>query len=401
MFWSQRFEQFVATLSQGSSLPLALHLWNGERYAFSPEPTVTLTLPSQSSLMYFWQPSLHKLGEAYVEGHLHIDGPPHDIFKVGVELASRFLKPTKRLRQLRPALRHRREQDAEAIRYHYDVSNAFYRLWLDRNMVYSCAYFEDGEETLDEAQEKKLDHILRKIQLKPGETLLDIGCGWGALILRAARDYGAKATGITLSEQQFELTQQRIHAAGLQHRCKVLLCDYRDMEGRFDKITSVGMFEHVGLKNLPAYFGKIHSLLKEGGLVLNHGITSSDLDGGDTPYGSADFIDRYVFPHGELPHVSLAMREMAGAGLEVVDAESLRRHYAKTLTIWAERFEANADQVRAIAGEKRYRIWRLYLAGCAWAFRNDWVSIYQLLGCKAGGPEQNPLPMSRGYQYES
>jgi cyclopropane-fatty-acyl-phospholipid synthase len=296
--------------------------------------------------------------------------------------------------------RHTKKGDRDAIQYHYDVSNDFYSLWLDRNMVYSCAYFRRESDTLELAQEQKLDHILNKLMVRPGERFLDIGCGWGALILRAARKYGAKATGVTLSRNQFEFTSRRIREEGLEGRCEVRLQDYRDIpdEGTYDKIASVGMFEHVGLKHLGGYFSKVRSLLAENGLVMNHGITASDPDNSWVGLGAGEFINRYVFPHGELPHLSLVLREMALAGFEIADVESLRRHYARTCLEWAKGLEANRERAIASAGEKRFRIWQIYLAGCAHGFANEWMNIYQVLARKEGG-SVNPLPLTREYMY--
>ncbi|SAL85518.1 cyclopropane-fatty-acyl-phospholipid synthase [Caballeronia arvi] len=213
-------------------------------------------------------------------------------------------------------------------------------------MVYSCAYFENGDEDIDTAQLKKIDHILTKIQVQPGHTLLDIGCGWGALVIRAAQKFGGKCVGVTLSENQFELATERVKTAGLKDKIEIRLQDYRDIPGQFDRITSVGMCERVGCKNLPAYFGKIHELLVDDGIAMNHGITSSDADSGETSFGGGEFIDKYVFPDGELPHIRVALESMQRDGLEAIDVESLRRHYAHTLSIWAERFEANAEQAK-------------------------------------------------------
>jgi cyclopropane-fatty-acyl-phospholipid synthase len=297
--------------------------------------------------------------------------------------------------------RHSKASDRRAIRYHYDVSNDFYSLFLDRRMVYSCAYYRSETDSLERAQEQKLDHILNKLMLRPGESFLDIGCGWGALIIRAAGKYGARARGVTLSENQFEYVRDLIRAQGLQDRCTVELRDYRDLPETepFDKIASVGMFEHVGLKQLPRYFAKMYALLKDGGLALNHGITSSDVDSRETEGGAGAFIDRYVFPDGELPHIALALREMAAAGFEVADVESLRRHYARTCHEWADRLEANRERAIAIAGERRFRIWEIYLAGCAYAFAEGWINIYQALACKAGAGHSIPLPLTRDYMY--
>ncbi|MEI7463780.1 MAG: cyclopropane-fatty-acyl-phospholipid synthase family protein [Burkholderiales bacterium] len=233
--------------------------------------------------------------------------------------------------------------------------------------------------------------------LQPDERLLDIGCGWGALAMRAARERGASVVGVTLSKSQFDLARERVKAAGLANKVEICLQDYRDVEGVFDKITSVGMFEHVGLANLPAYFARMRSLLRDGGLALNHGITSTDPDSAESPYGAGEFIDEYVFPHGELPHVSLVLREMEAAGLETLDVENLRRHYARTLSCWSANYEANAVAVRALVDETTWRVWRIYLAGCAHAFRQNWAAIHQVLVCKAGAQSMNRTPMTRDY----
>jgi len=239
--------------------------------------------------------------------------------------------------------------------------------------------------------------------LQPGERLLDIGCGWGALAIRAAQKYGARAVGVTLSKNQCTLARERVEQAGLTGQIEIRLQDYRDIhpqDGVFDKITSIGMFEHVGLNHLAAYFLKITSLLRDGGLVLNHGITSTDPGSGSTPLGAAQFITKYVFPNGELPHISLALKDMQIAGLEALDVECLRRHYARTLSLWAQNYESNTDAIRGIVDETTFRVWRIYLAGCSHAFSQSWVSVYQILACKAGTHEQlNPMPWSRGYMY--
>ena len=400
MLLESRVRKIIAELSGKVQLPLALELWNGERYDLSPSPTVTLRVPSAGALRYLIKPDLAKLGEAYVEGHLEIRGSIADALRAAEGLA-RNLGEGKggKLPLMRRS--HSKQRDARAIQYHYDVSNEFYALWLDRNMVYSCAYFKTGDEDIHTAQEQKLDHICRKLRLRPGERLLDIGCGWGGLVRWAAKNYGVDATGITLSRNQHALASERIKADGIADRCRVLLQDYRDVPGTgvYDKISSVGMFEHVGLKNLPLYFGVIRRLLKDGGIAMNHGITSVDPDSRTVGLGGGDFVEKYVFPHGELPHASLALREMSAAGLEVMDVETLRLHYAKTLWHWSERLEANLERAREYAGEKRLRIWRAYLAGCAHAFEQRWVSIHQMLAVKSDNPSTNPLPWSRDWIY--
>ncbi len=334
-----------------------------------------------------------------MEGHIRVEGSIHEVFRVAENLARRVASRARS--GFHWFQSHSRSLDRKAIEYHYDVSNEFFSLFLDRDMVYSCAYYRHENDSLETAQRQKLDHILNKLMLRPGERFLDIGCGWGSLIVRAAKQYGAFATGITLSRNQFDLARERIRAEGLQDRCVVELCDYRDLPGTavYDKIASVGMFEHVGLKNLAGYFRRIHCLLKPEGLVLNHGITTSDIDSRWVGLGAGEFIDRYVFPDGELPHVALVLKEMSAAGLEVTDVESLRRHYAHTCREWTNRLESNVDRAIAIAGAKRARIWQIYLAGCTYGFAKGWMNLYQVLGCKSENTEAKPLPLTRDYIY--
>ncbi len=399
MFLENHFARVIDRVRANALIPLRLELWNGHRFDLSPEPTVTVAVPNLAALRYFISPDLNKLGEAFVEGHIRVEGSIHDVFRVAEGL-TRSGAATMRAGFHR-VTRHSRDRDRKAIEHHYDIANDFYAQFLDANMVYSCAYYRSENESLETAQVRKLDHILNKLMLKPGERLLDIGCGWGALIARAAQRYGAIATGITLSRNQFEYARERIRAEGLQGRCVVELCDYRDVPGAgvYDKIASVGMFEHVGLKNLPTYFGKIRTLLKPEGLVLNHGITTSNADSRWMGLGAGEFIERYVFPDGELPHVSLVLKEMGGTGLEVTDVESLRRHYARTCHEWASRLESNRNRAIDIAGEKRLRIWQIYLAGCAFGFAKGWMNVYQVLGCKAENTDARPLPLTREYMY--
>jgi cyclopropane-fatty-acyl-phospholipid synthase len=385
-------------------LPLRVELWNGDRVDLSHEqPRVKIRVPGPGALRYLLSPSLGSLGEAYVEGALEIEGRAADMIQIGSALASTSGKPPRAgggvLSRFIPGLgTHTRERDAEAIRYHYDVSNAFYGLFLDPAMVYSCAYFENGDEDLATAQQKKIDHILTKIGVRPGHRLLDIGCGWGALVLRAAQRFGARCVGVTLSERQAELARERVAQAGLSDRVEIRLQDYRDVDGEFDRITSVGMFEHVGLQHLTEYFGRIERLLAPDGVVMNHGITTSDVDQRNSPYGSGNFIDRYVFPHGELAHLSTVIRTMQEGGLEVRDVENLRRHYARTCALWTENFENNAAHLRQVADPKTFRIWHVYLAGCAYAFANDWISLYQIV-CGKTGRDPAGIPWSRRYMY--
>jgi cyclopropane-fatty-acyl-phospholipid synthase len=401
VFWEKKLENWVNDIRHRASLPLRLELWNGQRFDFGTNtaPEVTVRIPHVSALSYLLTPSLANLGEAYVEGKIEVEGKIKEVIAVGNALAANSLKADGKFSRITRTFRHNKEKDAEAIRYHYDVSNDFYQLWLDRNMVYSCAYFENGDEDLAAAQLKKIDHILTKIQIRANHTLLDIGCGWGALILRAAQKFGAKCTGITLSENQYALAKERVAQAGLEDKIEIRLQDYRDIKGRFDRITSVGMFEHVGLNNLPMYFSRIRSLLADDGIAMNHGITTTDINNGEAPYGGGEFIDKYVFPHGELPHIGLVLKTMQEGGLEVFDVENLRRHYAKTCGIWADNLEAHADEVRKAVGDRRFRIWRIYLAGSSYGFERDWISLYQVV-CRKAGRSASTLPWSRDYIYQ-
>ena len=383
------------------SAPVNIRLWNWRLIQAPGSPPVTLTVKSASALAQLANPALGKLARSFVEGEIDIEGPMRETLRAGEALVSGQNSVYGALSPAWKWWRHNRQADRRNIQRHYDVGNDFYGLWLDRNRVYSCAYFKSFDDTLDAAQEQKLDHICRKLLLRPGERLLDIGCGWGGLILWAVRNYGVKALGITLSEGQHAYATERIRELGLQDRCEVRLLDYRDVpeDQPFDKISSVGMFEHVGRHNLPVYFAKIDRLLKPGGLVMNHGITTNSLDNAQLGGGIGEFVEDYVFPGGELMHVSYVMQEMARHGLEVWDAECLRPHYARTLWHWVERLEVSKDAARAMVGEKALRIWLIYMAGSAHAFSRSWISIYQLLGVKTHRDGSQPMPPTRAHLY--
>ncbi len=395
MFWQRHLEKFATRLRR-HDIPAIVRLWNGTEVALGNAPVVTLRIRNLTALRHLLDPSLASLGRAYVEGDIDVEGRATDIVDVAARLSEHGPEAGKGLRRSVRMVRHTREIDASAIAYHYDVSNEFYAHWLDAQMVYSCAYFRTPEDSLETAQVQKIDHVLRKLRVRPGDRLLDVGCGWGALAIHAAERFGARALGITLSRNQYEYARERIAAAGLGGHCEVRLEDYRDVAGKYDRIASIGMFEHVGLKNLRGYFTRINELLADDGTFLNHGITSTDPDSAETPWGGGEFIERYVFPHGELPHIGLALKEMSAGGLEPVDAESLRRHYALTLQHWARRFEEAGEELAVIAGDKRYRIWRVFLAASADGFANHRMSLYQVLAVKAGA---GVLPLTRDYMY--
>ncbi len=368
---------------------------------------MTLTIRSPAVVRSFVTGRIDKLGDAYAAGDLLVDGTVQDILQIGILLAERFgrisrlaaiVRPLQRLR-----FRHSRTNDAVAITHHYDVSNDFYRLWLDESMSYSCAYFVTGTEDIDHAQEQKIDHICRKLNLRPDDTILDIGCGWGGLVRRAASRYGVKAVGVTNSPTQYRFASDRVAADGLGDSVEIRLEDYRDIPGEavFDKIVSVGMYEHVGLSNLPVYFGTIKRLLKPGGALLNHGIIATDPEGRSQGPPGGEFIDRHVFPGGELPNLPRVFREVMRSGLEPVDVEDLRPHYARTLLLWVRRLEANAERAAEVAGAARYRVWRIYLAGMALAFDRGWLSVAQTLAYKPCVDHPAPRPWTRRYQYEA
>lgn len=303
--------------------------------------------------------------------------------------------PALREARLRGAV-HSRERDRAAIGFHYDQPLEFYRSFLDPRLVYSCAYYPDDARSLEEAQLAKLDHTLRKLRLRPGESLLDIGCGWGALVIRAAENYGVRALGITLSTSQYEEGNRRIRDAGLSDRARIELRDYRDVRSEsFDKIASIGMFEHVGRSRLPEYFRCAYRALRPGGLFLNHGIATEHREGRHPP----SFMERFVFPDGELVRIGEALETAQDAGFEVRDVENLREHYARTLRAWVSNLERNREAAVAAAGEQSYRVWRLYMAGSAQGFRTRRIAIYQSLLARPREDGSVDIPLTRADLY--
>jgi cyclopropane-fatty-acyl-phospholipid synthase len=387
---------------QRIKLPVAIKLWNNRTLVGTTPPRVTISLNSPQTLSLFLRPDISRFAEYYVQKKIDLEGNVRDIVSMVAPLLDIHGRVESKFGALTHFFRHTRSRDKQAIQFHYDVSDDFYALWLDKLRVYSCAYFKTEHDTLDLAQEQKLDLICRKLAIKPDERVLDIGCGWGGMIFWAAEKYGAQCVGITLSKNQYEFVQQEINTRGLENKVEVRLQDYRDMleENHFDKIISVGMVEHVGTHNLKEYFNKINELLKHGGLLLNHGVTSSTFDNDRIDGGGADFIQRYVFPDGELAHVSKVLETMGREKLECLDVENLRPHYAKTLWHWVERLEANQEQARALVGEEKYRIWRAYMAGFAYAFEQGWDAIYQVVAAKPMEDGSVPTyPFTRDYMY--
>ena len=404
-----RLRDAVERVFHGYTGSLGLRLWNGIVISLGRDsPVATIVIHSATIFRELvLRPDLLRLAEAYFFGKIDVEGDLHALLAQRDHLPSLTLSMRERFALLAAALFYTNEStrtraprplvrwpkplwarlsrkpskalNREAIAFHYDVSNDFYRLWLDEQMVYSCAYFHDPSQSLDQAQCNKLDLICRKLRLKAGERLLDIGCGWGALICWAAQRYGVRAHGITLSQQQYEYTQSRIRELGIEGQVTVELRDYRDLpeDAVFDKVSSIGMFEHVGLKNLPIYFRAVCRVLKPGGLFLNHGITN-DEEGRPNTIGT-EFIQRYVFPDSELDSVSNVQRVMERTGFEICDVEALRSHYALTLRRWVSQLEAHHNKALVHVGEATYRVWLLYMAACAAQFERGSIGVYQIL----------------------
>lgn len=396
--------RFKSGLDRRPELSLSIRFRNGETLRFGECEHVRLSLNSIRAAATLFKPTLGKFARYYVEGEIDLDGDIQEILNLGEKICADGKYVAHRANSgIHPWkwLRHTRARSRKNISYHYDVSNDFYALWLDHKRVYSCAYFRHPEDTLEAAQEAKLDHICKKLMLQPGESFLDIGCGWGGLILWAAQNYGVHAVGITLSRNQHDYVCQHIKACGLEGRAEVRLMDYRDVSSdrQFDKIASVGMFEHVGRGNLDGYFNKIYNLLKPGGLVMNHGITAAGLVTGGLGNGISKFIEDYVFPGGELVHVSRVIESLSRNGLECLDAENLRPHYARTLWHWVQRLEAHSSEAKSLIGEQKYRIWRIYMAGSAHAFERGWMGIVQILAGKPLTDGSVLYPFTREHIY--
>jgi cyclopropane-fatty-acyl-phospholipid synthase len=422
----------------------AVRYWSGPEEAGGGKnpPRFTLILRHPAALIRMLLPPTEmRIAEAFLRDDFEIEGDLEAAAGLAAPLAERLRSPGRLLRlalllvrlprgdgavgeasqpgdatrhwrpwrRVAAGRRHTRVRDSQAIKHHYDVGNDFYSLWLDDDLAYSCGYFPTGNEDLAQAQEAKFELICRKLRLRPGERLLDIGCGWGGLIRYAVRRYGVTALGITLSEAQAALARERIARDGLDDRCTVEVRDYRDLprDLTFDKVASVGMFEHVGRARLDAYFAEAMRLTRPGGLFLNHGIISLDdaraRQGAAVPlrrlWGMGRFMDRYVFPDGELVSLATVVAGAEAAGFETRDVESLREHYAETLRLWVRRLERRSSEARALVGEKTYRVWRLYMAASAHAFRTARIGIAQVLLARPTADGACCLPRTRADLY--
>jgi cyclopropane-fatty-acyl-phospholipid synthase len=415
-------EQILAGLSAGYGGNFEVRLWNGEVWQPGTGPArFTIVLQHPGALRAMFRPinGAVAFGEAYIFDDFDIEG---DIVAFTewlrhlVERGERrglgdklrlFRKLRKLPKQSRPRDSsqagdpsrgdHSLARDRAAIAYTYNVPGEVYQLFLDKNLQYTCGYFAHADEDLDAAQERKMDYICRKLRLKPGERFLDVGCGWGGLLIHAAKNYGVEAVGVTLSEAQAKWAERDIAAAGLTGRARVELADFRQFNApaAFDKATSVGMGEHVGHKNLPALFQKVYECLRPGGAYLHHTI---NLRPGARPPRWTAFSHKYVFPNGEMQSPVFVLSTAAEAGFELRDFENLREHYVYTLDNWVRRLEANRDRVVELAGEVRYRIFRLYMAGATIGFRNGTYNLTQSLVVKPEGGRAG-LPLTRADLY--
>lgn len=413
--------QLLDTLFPGqASDEVGVRLWDGTLWPDEHPRKATIVLKHPGALRAMFFPGNEiGLAEAYLYDDFDIEGNIEGVFALAddlVEVSSNLLTqlrvgrlllrlPSGDSRQQSdrgPAWlsgqRHSIDRDRQAVTYHYDVSNDFYALWLDRNLVYSCAYFHSSEDSLDAAQERKLDYICHKLRLHPGQRLLDIGCGWGGLVAHAVKSFGVEATGITLSSPQAELANQRLSEAGLAGRARVEVRDYRQVdEGEpYDALVSVGMFEHVGADLLPTYFQNAMRILRPGGVFLNHGIASNATV---TPRKSPTFSQRYVFPDSELTPINNSLHAAEEAGFEVRDVESLREHYALTLRHWVRRLEEHHHQALEFVSEPTYRVWRLFISASAFGFSAGRLNVYQSLLVKQGAGGISGLPLTRSDWY--
>jgi cyclopropane-fatty-acyl-phospholipid synthase len=395
---------------------LQVRFWDGSIWRPGSTSDFTIVLNHPGALRKMLAGNELAVGESYIFNDIDIAGDIEAAFRVADCLLSWQKRPLRDKLRLgamvsklpqtgrphavtRPTnLRgpvHSRRRDQRAIGYHYDIAPEFYGLFLDSTMAYSSGYFRNAEDSLDQAQEQKLDYICKKLDLSAGEKLLDVGCGWGSLIMFAARNYGVHSTGLTLSAQQAAVARRRIAEHGLQNSCEVHLCDYRRFRApvKFDKVASIGMFEHVGERLLAAYFNYLGDFLRPGGILLNSGIASSAMKQRRGP----SFVSRYVFPDGDIVPVSTALRAAERSGLEIRDVENLREHYALTLHHWVKRLEANATEAKRVTDDVTYRIWRLYMAGSTHAFRSGRIHLYQTLLEKPPGTRTRPSTRENWY----
>ncbi|WP_026881968.1 SAM-dependent methyltransferase [Clostridium akagii] len=373
--------------------PFQLKLWDGSVQNYGegePKFKVIFNEPIPKGDIIN-DPSM-ALGEGYMTKKLDIEGSVQEVIESLYNNKESFLKHGEKYQKLIKKFKRTIKASKENIEYHYDIGNDFYKLWLDDTMTYSCGYFKNENDTLKQAQINKVEHILKKLNLQEGQSLLDIGCGWGELIITAAKQYKVKALGITLSSEQLEKVNERIKAEGLEDLVEVRLADYRELKNiSFDRVVSVGMLEHVGKDNLTEYFSVVNNLLKDKGVSLLHCITGVNEGGTNT------WIDKYIFPGGDLPAIKDLIRDIAELNFELIDVESLRRHYGRTLEHWTKNFENAIPEIEKTKDETFIRMWRMYLNSCAASFNSGNINIHQILFAKG---VNNELPWTREYVYK-
>lgn len=388
---------FYKTLfSHSFNIPVKVNYWDGKSAVYGDgEPEITITMNDEIPMKAILNNASLALGEAYMDGKIEVTGAPNSIQKLltsAYENADSFMRNNKYIRFL-PKQSHNEKHSKQDVQSHYDVGNDFYQLWLDATMTYSCAYFKSPDDTLEQAQMNKVHHIIHKLDPQAGRTLLDIGCGWGTLMLTAAEEYGLKVTGITLSQEQYDYVKQQISERHLEDVADIQLTDYRELKHEpFDYVTSVGMFEHVGKENLALYFNTVAKYLKDDGVALIHGITRQQ--GGATNA----WLTKYIFPGGYVPGLVENLQHIIDSGLQVADVEPLRRHYQHTLEIWDKNFNQQREKVAKLQDKRFIRMWDLYLQAAAASFESGNIDVMQYLISK--GASAKYLPMTRDYIYE-
>lgn len=426
-------KEILRSVAEPLDLNISVRLWDGEIVPLGTDVdgkyTVDISGPGVIGALMRW-PTLETLVRLYATGQINFEGGDLIEFSEAMRTTRsnrQRLKQISKLKVARQALpflfakaeipeldqgfsddlvgrTESKRNNSDYIQFHYDVGNDFYKLFLGTEMQYTCGYFKDWSNPLDQAQHDKLDMICRKLRIEPGDRMLDIGCGWGGLICHAARYFGAKAHGITLSQQQYEYAKATIDYFGLTDNVSVEICDYADHQGTYDKISSIGMSEHIGIANYPRYFNKINSMLRDRGMMLNHAIArraKASQRKAKRIRPERKFLLKYIFPGSELTPVGMTTDFMENAGFEVHDVESWREHYALTTRFWCKNLSANRDEAIRLVGAERYRLWVAYLAGASGGFTAGSIKLFQVVATKRAGKGLSGMPPTREHLYRA